>query len=71
MSALSIGCKVKIKPEAWKRYLEVSKLDLNKPNPSPQEVALMPGNQPFDNAVMLGFPLYWWHESDLEPVSET
>jgi hypothetical protein len=69
MSALFVGCKVMIKPEAWKRYLEVTKSDLNKPNPSPREVALMPGNQPFDNAVMLDFPLFWWHELDLELVS--
>lgn len=66
MSALFVGCKVTIKPEAWKRFLEDGKSDLDKPNPGPRVVTIMPAH---NEAVMLDFPYWWWRETDLEPAS--
>jgi hypothetical protein len=63
MPTLYVGCKVIIKSEAWKKYLEFNKMDSDKPDPGPREVAIMPAH---NEAVMLDFPYYWWHESDLE-----
>lgn len=60
------GTKVRIKPEAWVKFCDRTKT--YRPNPGVQTVFRMPANPPFDDRVMLDFPLYWWEESDLELV---
>jgi len=63
-----IGQKVKIKPEAWKRFLIENKMDMNKPAPGPQIITYLPSNNLFSDKIMLSFPLWWWNEDDLIPV---
>ena len=69
MPSLHVGCKAIIKPEAWKEYLETHRMDPDTPNLGPREVKIMPAHQPFNEAVMLDFPYWWWRETDLEPAS--
>lgn len=66
--SLHPGMIVRIKPQAWERYLQENELPDAKPIPAPQPIEVMPSNPPFNDRVMLAWPHYWWTESDLEPV---
>lgn len=66
---ISIGSKVRIKDEAWKRYLNINNLDANKANPGVKYVMEMPGHPPFNESVMLSGMCWWFNEKDVEEVS--
>ena len=58
--SLYVGAKVKVKRRAWMRHFP----DL--PYPGPQRITEMPTHKPFDDKVMLTFPMHWWDETDIE-----
>jgi hypothetical protein len=58
------GSTVRIKPEAWERYLRKNHLSAKKPDPGPQPVEASR-----EDGVKLAWPDCWWNHSDVEPVT--
>lgn len=58
--------KARIKKAAWEKYLWDQGKDMATPNPGPKDVVETPDNPPFDGAVMLCYPSYWWDKSDVD-----
>ena len=61
---LCVGTHVRIKPEAWNRYLSEEKLPETMPPPPPP--AQIIARNPEQNIALLSFPLFWWDEEDIE-----
>lgn len=62
--SLCVGAKVKVKRRAWRKHFP----DL--PHPGIQRITEMPAHKPFDDKVMLTYPMHWWEEGDLDPAED-
>ncbi len=68
-----IDNKYRIKNDAWEKFLQLCDSRgerINKTNPGPRQVLYAPNHSPFHEYIMLEFPFYWFHESELELVEE-
>jgi hypothetical protein len=58
--------RYRIKDDAWLAFLKQHNKDLSTPNPGFQEVLHAPNHPPFNEAVELMWPRWWWKMSELE-----
>lgn len=59
----TLGSTMRIKPEAWERYLRKNHLSAKKPDPGPQPVEAIE-----IDGVKLAWPDCWWDPDDVEPA---
>lgn len=63
--------KLRIKNSVWIEFLIHHAKNIDTPNPGPRTLYAAPINTPFNGMVMLDWPLWWFHEEDVEEVWNT
>ena len=64
-----VGSRVRITPEAWKKFQVELGRELS--DPGVQIVTNMPAHPPYHDKYLLTWPFQWWNVEDLEEVDET
>jgi hypothetical protein len=62
---LFVGAEVTIKERAWREFCAKNDY-VGMANPGVQRIYAMPSHPPFHDHVQLTFPLWWFHENDVE-----
>ena len=64
---LNFGAKYRVKREVWEQFYRQQHPGCKDvPDFIPQKIRFAPAHPPFDHAIELMFPVWWWREEDVE-----
>lgn len=62
---MKIGDLAIVKNNVWKKWCQTNDLYYHEFHPQP--IVALPSHPPYENSVLLAFPL-WWNENEIELV---